>query len=94
MAGSAVRERYVSTAPLCEQWHVPAFFSFRFQEVHILDVSNSLLNAEQRWNLFLGANMFLLGSFRSAESENNIVVPINFCFAGSSGPSLLRNKRL
>lgn len=94
MAGSAVRERYVSTAFQCGQWHVPVFFSFRFQEVHILDVSNPLLNAEQRWNLFLGANMFLLGFFWAAESENNFVVPINFCFAGSSGHSLLRNKRL
>lgn len=78
MAGSAVRERYVLTAPQCEQWHVPAFFSFWFQEVHILDVSNPLLNAEQRGNLFVGANMFLLGSLLAVESENNSVVPTHF----------------
>lgn len=60
----------------------------------MFDVSNPLLSAEQRWNLFLGANMFLVGSLLAAESENNPVVPTIFCFAGSSGLSLLRNKRL
>ena len=65
-----------------------SFLFILIEEVHILDVSNPLLNAEQRWNLLiLGANMILLGSLLAVESENNSVVPTQFFWQDHQGLS-------